>query len=236
MGASAPARGVGWGGLRAAPSGPRRCRRPRPDPARTRARRCVRGSSRGSREAGPRQPRQLAAPRFPLPGRARRGVTLPARRGSSGEAMGRGGADGRPSGAARPRGRGWSAGGQGGLLGRLLQLRRAPPPPAPPPPPRLSAASSSCSLPASAISKAPSPRRRLPPSSLPPSGGAGLGAGRGAPGGPRASPAAGVLPAPRPGSASWCRRAAHASAVRTGCEERISPKTRLQSRVALGAP
>ena len=43
----------------------------------------------------------------------------------------------------------------------------APPPPAPPPPPRLSALSSASSLPASAISKAPSlgcPRPRPPPS------------------------------------------------------------------------
>ncbi|XP_032197315.1 uncharacterized protein LOC116589700 [Mustela erminea] len=114
MGASAPA---GGGHLA------RRC--PQPDPVRTRVRRGVRGGPGAPGVAGgwaPTPPR-ARGPRFPLQVRAQRGVTLPARRGSSGEAMGRGGAAGPRSGTARPRGLGWSAGAHGLPVRRVLQSR-----------------------------------------------------------------------------------------------------------------
>lgn len=101
----------------AAPSGPGRLRRLPIRPERPWVGRRGPGWSQvapqGSQGARPRQPsrsRWRRDPRSPLQVRARRGVTLPARRGSSGEAMGAGWGRRAPEGPGRPPGLGRRAG------------------------------------------------------------------------------------------------------------------------------
>ncbi|XP_032197326.1 brain acid soluble protein 1-like [Mustela erminea] len=129
---------------------------------------------RGSREAGPRHPRELAAA-LPAPGEgaARCHFTCAQRVVRRSHGAGRGSRplerEGAASGAGLERGRAGAASPGGPAVPTGPQhstaALRAPPPAAPAPPPRLSAATSASSLPAWAISKAPSPRCPCPPPS-----------------------------------------------------------------------
>ena len=237
---------------------------PRTSPSGTGRRRCPpSGPGSGARvQGGPRSPlgargefgpdspapdadaSRSSDPRSALRVRVRRGVNLPARTGSSGEAMGTGWGRRAPE-------PGRAAGGTGeesrvaGLGCPAFRTRgertsaapRAPPPPAPPLSPPLFPALTSCL----AISKAPAVCVRVPPpaprrASRSP-GAAGRGAGRvpGCPGVPSYRRERRSGPAPRSPTAG---PAAELARVLPGtcCEAIISLKSRLQSRVALLAP
>lgn len=212
-------------------------RRARPDPVRTRVRHGVRGGPGAPGVAGgwaPTPPR-ARDPRFPLQVRSRRGVTLPARRGSSGEAMGRGGAAGRQSGTARPRGLGWSAGAHRRRVPRVLQSlrgrstapRRCAPllrqslhllPDSPPRPPRAHFL----------LRQLTKPLLRAAAFPLPPEARAWAGARGGVPEGSE-RPQRRLRAASQPGA-----QATPAGVrARPGCEKIISPKPGLHSPVAL---